>query len=57
MQGILLVRKDGNSGFVVVIEMSEGCSGADAWSLVERLQSTTGSSSVATSVAPIEVSP
>jgi hypothetical protein len=56
MQGILLVRKDGNSGFVA-IEMSEGCSDADAWSLVERLQSTTDSSSVATSVAPIEVSP
>ena len=57
MQGILLMRKDDSSEFPVVIEMSEGCSNADAWSLIRTLQSVTSLPIVATTVPPIEVSP
>ena len=51
------MRKDDSSEFPVVIEMSEGCSNADAWSLVRRLQGVTSLPLVTTAVPPIEVSP
>ncbi|KAF5206551.1 Recq-mediated genome instability protein [Thalictrum thalictroides] len=59
-EGIMLVEINNNSHIPVVLEMNQGCSSSDAWSLLQRLKIFTSPETQhqhSESINPIDISP